>query len=150
VGYPDAFRALSPCRQTPVQHDRFLSHSFRLITHCSSHHSLNPPEQVGFLNSEVMLRSPFFWNKAPRRWVIYTRRFETASTQSKGSRNTWSRNVRHQPPSDVAPHPRRKTSTERVVNKRTNKIDNPPIFVSTLNSISGHLLHSNTPTIISN
>ena len=142
--------SVSPCRQKPVQYGRFLSHSFRFIIHCSSHHSLNPAEQVSFLNSEVMMRSPFLWNEAPRRWVIHTRRFETASLESKGSRTTWSRNFGHQPPSDAAPHPRRKTSTERVVNKRTNKIDYPPIFVSTMNSISGHLIPSNTPTMISN
>ena len=74
---------VSPCRQTPAQYDRFLSHSFRLIIHCSSNHSLNPAQQVSFLNSEVMLRSPFFWNVAPRCWVIHTRRFETASLDSK-------------------------------------------------------------------
>lgn len=141
---------VSPCRQTPVQYDRLLSHSFRFIIHRSSHHSFNPAEQVSFLNSEVMLRSPFFWKEGPRRWVIHTRRFETASQESKVSWTTWSRNVGHQPPSDAAPHPRRTTSTERVVNKRINKIDYPPIFVSTPNSISGHLLPSNTPAIISN
>ena len=74
---------VNPCTQTSAQYDRFLSHSFRFIIHCSSNHSINPAVQVSFLNSEVMLRSPFFWNEAPRCWVIQTRRFGTVSLVKK-------------------------------------------------------------------
>jgi hypothetical protein len=85
LGYPDAFRGFSQSLHSNANTVRPLSFTLFQIHYPLFIPSQTPAEQVIFLNSEVMLRSPFFWNEAPRRWEIHSRRFVTASLESKGS-----------------------------------------------------------------